>query len=127
MPFDPSVFVFGEMRGLDPGVDLVARVPAGIAAREALFDLLQRELSFPAYFGGNWDALADCLRDLSWVEERRVVVVHEDLPALDEGTLGTYLDVLSDCARDWKPGEQHEFVVVFPATARDTVIRLARA
>lgn len=125
MPFDSSAFVFGEMRDVDPHVDLVSRIPAGITTRQALFDALRREVNFPEYFGANWDALADCLRDLGWIEQRRVVLVHDDLPALDEGALTTYLEVLSECVRDWKPGEQHELIVVFPARARDTVIRLA--
>ena len=32
-------------------------------------------LGFPEHFGGNWDALVDCLRDLSWVGESRGYVI----------------------------------------------------
>jgi RNAse (barnase) inhibitor barstar len=32
-----------------------------------LFDRLADELAFPAWFGRNFDALADCLGDLSWL------------------------------------------------------------
>lgn len=32
--------------------------------RAELFTELARVLRFPAYFGRNWDALADCLRDV---------------------------------------------------------------
>lgn len=37
--------------------------------KRALFTAFAREFSFPSTFGGNWDALADCLQDLSWRSE----------------------------------------------------------
>lgn len=37
--------------------------------KRALLAAFAREFSFPATFGGNWDALADCLQDLSWCTE----------------------------------------------------------
>lgn len=29
---------------------------------------VSRAMQFPDWFGGNWDAFADCLKDLSWTE-----------------------------------------------------------
>ena len=92
----------------------VARLPQGIANREQLFDSLQQALILPGYFGRNWDALSDCLRDFHWVEERRIILVHDDLPPMPETVLSTYLGVLADAARDWEPEEDHELRVVFP-------------
>lgn len=37
-----------------------------IRSKAAFLDACSRALAFPAYFGRNWDALADCLRDLAW-------------------------------------------------------------
>ena len=37
---------------------------ARLGSAEAVYDHLQKELSFPAYFGRNLDALHDCLTDI---------------------------------------------------------------
>ncbi|KAH3745384.1 hypothetical protein Pelo_13239 [Pelomyxa schiedti] len=46
-------------------VDLVDLT--GVRDDQSLFAAFARDLRFPAYFGNNWDALNDCLRD--WVSE----------------------------------------------------------
>ena len=38
---------------------------ARLKTPEAVYDYLQTELSFPAWFGRNLDALHDCLTDIS--------------------------------------------------------------
>ncbi|EHN11383.1 hypothetical protein PAI11_17430 [Patulibacter medicamentivorans] len=38
----------------------------GVRDRGALMRAFARDLPAPEYFGANWDALADVLRDLSW-------------------------------------------------------------
>lgn len=96
----------------------VAHVPSRLTSRAMLFDALRKNLRLPDYFGGNWDALSDCLRDLSWIEQRRVVIVHDDVPALDAKSLATYVDVLGECVADWKSNDMHELFVVFPTDAR---------
>lgn len=37
---------------------------SGITSKHELLRLVARELRFPDYFGNNWDALVDCLRDI---------------------------------------------------------------
>ena len=71
----------------------------------------------------NWDALEECLRDLSWLESRRVIIVHEDLPPLSKDELTVYADVLRSCIRHWKPEDDHELVAVFPEAARKALQR----
>ena len=52
----------------------------------------ERSYRFPAWFGHNWDALADCLADLSWLP----------LPAKGAGILTIYdhCDVFASAALD---------------------------
>lgn len=50
---------------------------AGVTAKPAFMDRCARALDLPDHFGRNWDALADCLTDLSWappVRGRLVVI-----------------------------------------------------
>jgi hypothetical protein len=73
------------------GCSAVCLIPPGVTNRDELFDVMAESLRFPIYFGRNWDALSDCLRDLSWLRKGRVLILHEDLPSLDDGALRSYL------------------------------------
>ncbi|MER7278651.1 barstar family protein [Dactylosporangium sp. NPDC000244] len=68
----------------------------------ALFATFARELAFPAYFGHNWDALVDCLRDWpghgSATPDLAVLVDHADV-LLGADFLGLFVSVL--CWAGW--------------------------
>lgn len=91
----------------------LARVDLGGASdKEALLERLAQALGFPAWFGGNWDALEDCLADLSWRAGTGHVFLiegHGELPA-DE--LGVLIDVLAAAAQSWS-GRGQPFFAVF--------------
>jgi len=40
---------------------------SAISTKEQLLGAVATEMQFPAYFGGNWDALEECLRDMTWL------------------------------------------------------------
>jgi hypothetical protein len=68
----------------------------------------------PEYFGANWDAFDEGLRDLSWISEHRVVLYHRAVPLeASPKDQRTYIEVLASAVRNWKPGEAHELIVVF--------------
>ena len=113
----PFFFRSGGLEALGQDA-LVVRIGADISTREQLFDRFAVELGLPDYFGGNWDAFDEALRDLHWVESRRVVISHEGIPRLPEDVLRTYVEILARAVEDWKrDADQHEIVVAFPADA----------
>jgi hypothetical protein len=91
----------------------LARVDLGGAPdKQALLERLALALGFPAWFGGNWDALEDCLSDLSWrAGDGHVLLIegHGELPADD---LGVLFDVLAAAAGFWA-GRGRPFFAVF--------------
>jgi hypothetical protein len=105
----------------------VARVPAGIRTARALLSTISEALKFPEYFGLNWNALSDSLRDLHWMHEREVVLAHDDLPPIEVEDQRIYLDVLAEAVESWKPQEEHRLRVVFPEASKDEVLRLRPA
>lgn len=104
-----------------------AEVPAGITDSGALLTAIAERLLFPGYFGFNWNALSDCLRDFHWLPEGEVVLRHNDLPRVPESDLRVYLDVLAEAVTSWSHGGEQRFVVVFPAFVRAQIAKLRDA
>jgi hypothetical protein len=83
----------------------------GRADKAAVLDALAAALAFPSWFGGNWDALEDCLTDLSWREADGYVIGLAGIGAQGDD-LGILVDILSSAAAFW--GEQGKpFFAVF--------------
>lgn len=84
---------------------------SSIDSRQALHQMLQNTLHLPDWYGGNLDALHDCLTD--WAQPLELTICGAD--TLSQ-TLGSYAAafrrVLSDCAAQnpllhvvWKSGD----------------------
>jgi hypothetical protein len=69
-----------------------------------------RGLRFPDYFGKNWDALSDCLTDLSWFDARSHFVVAID--HWDYCTSPTLQDVLQETVTLWADSETPVYVLL---------------
>lgn len=109
-----GVFKFSDKSVCYEGSEVfVARVDPTIADTEELLRSLYYLLWFPGYFGFNWNSLNDCLRDLGWISENKIMIVHESLPSIPDSDLCIYLEVLKDSVLDWGDGEGHQLEVVF--------------
>ncbi|WP_354681923.1 barstar family protein [Cupriavidus necator] len=99
----------------------IAVLPRAIESKSALLEALASLLVFPTYFGFNWDALFDCVRDFSWLDKHNIVLIHPELPNLTRPELEIYLRLLRDAVLDWHPGETHRFDVIFAESDRGAV------
>lgn len=97
---------------------LVVHVPTGLTTDAELFRLFEREVRLPDYFGENWNALDETLRDLHWVSERKLIFVHDDLPGLPTDSLRIYLEVLANAVNSWEAYPEHEIAVIFPENTK---------
>jgi RNAse (barnase) inhibitor barstar len=80
-----------------------------LAAANDKKDLLARiakALSFPEWFGGNWDALHDCLTDLDWLSAKNgyVLVIENSrhLAARRPDDFADFAAVLLSAAEHWQ-------------------------
>jgi RNAse (barnase) inhibitor barstar len=92
---------------------LVVKIPSHLTTFGELYAVLKRELGLPDYFGENLDAFSDCLRDLNWVEQGVVLLVHNGIPFDDEKSQQIYLSILRECVMDWERDQPGRLQVQF--------------
>ena len=112
----PSFEFVDDITGFRATDALVVRLCGRLRRKQDLLRALAEGLKFPPYFGHNWDALEECLRDLSWLPAGQPVeIVHDDLPFGAGGeNRGTYLDIVTKAAAA-QPGRLR---VILPEQAK---------
>lgn len=97
----PALLAAAEAAGLATfRVDL-----ATVRNRQGLFERLAAALEFPDWFGRNWDALADCLGDLTWLpaDGYLILIEHcEGFSAAHNADFVTALQVFTAVAEVWR-------------------------
>ncbi len=89
-----------------------------VTGKEQFLKRAAQALQFPDYFGGNWDALADCLTDMSWHEANgfAVLVGAVDAFALNApDDVQTALSIFMEAAEFWRD-EGKSFLVLVLGT-----------
>lgn len=73
----------------------------GLTKREHLLAAIGRALDFPDYYGQNWDALEECLNDLSWRDgPTQLRIEHAD--AIPADLLASLLVIFAEAAAEWR-------------------------
>ena len=103
---DPSV---ARLQALARGYQFIELDCRGVSEKSGLMETAARAFALPGHFGNNWDALADCLMDLSWTPGLRwVVLVHglDRLHVLDPDSSRTLLEILAETCEFWEEQER---------------------
>ena len=83
--------------------------------KENFLELVSRAMRFPDWFGKNWDALADCLRDLSWLQGGGWVVVLEKSKHFAAGHRREFdeaMDLFKEISEYWRQARRPFWVLV---------------
>ncbi|HPR05272.1 MAG TPA: barstar family protein [Denitromonas sp.] len=73
----------------------------GLTDKAQILDALAQRFDMPRWFGHNWDALYDCLTDLSWLPAKGYVLILTNA-APDTCAAPILTDLLTDCCEHWQ-------------------------
>ena len=76
-----------------------------VTGKKQFLAVCARQLKLPSYFGCNWDALADCVRDFNWLKSAGYVLHisgHEKFAQAAPDDFATALAVLAEATSFWK-------------------------
>ncbi|MFJ9410185.1 barstar family protein [Streptomyces sp. NPDC101393] len=107
----------------DAGWSATALDLEGAADKDAFMERCSRALGLPDWFGRNWDALADCLTDLSWCPADRgrllVVTGWQGYASGEPDDWSIVEGVLADAVGFWRGTETGLVVIMARGRARE--------
>lgn len=93
-----------------------------VTDKHEFLDLSAESFDFPDWFGDDWDALADCLTDLTWADtESGYLVVYAGWQALaqqEPDSFATVLEIFKEAVDLWHDSDT-PMSVLLPVTAAD--------
>ncbi|MBI4499174.1 MAG: barstar family protein [Chloroflexi bacterium] len=75
-----------------------------LETKEHLFTAIAKAMIFPEYFGGNWDALHECLRDMEWLPAKGYVLFFRNAEQFWRRVplvAGTFVEIWLSSAEEW--------------------------
>lgn len=73
---------------------------------------MQEFFEFPAYFGGGFDALNDCMRDLSWFCQDNLIIEFYHLERIDNVQLREFIQDCLVCYQEYWQTFNHKNVSI---------------
>jgi len=109
---------------VDAGLHVAPVDFADCAGKQDALARIAAALRFPEWFGGNWDALADALGDLSWLPEGGWLLLFDNAAEWrerDGEDFAVLLDVFGEAAQGWMR-ERRPFWTVIPLPAEQLTV-----
>jgi RNAse (barnase) inhibitor barstar len=95
--------------GANAAESLVIEVDlAHLRDKDALLDAIAKQLRFPEWFGGGWDALSDCLTDMAWLPATGYVIVLKQCASIHSRAPRDFtmlLDILQETIDIWRDAD----------------------
>lgn len=108
----------------DPSGATVCTVDGSLCRKEAgLFKAFAAGCALPDYFGGNWDALDECLTDLEWLPTRHIVLHIPQAGSMladQPEALEVLVEILATTAEAWAEAADEAFPMSFHVVLQDT-------
>ncbi|MFH0823257.1 MAG: barstar family protein [Pseudomonadota bacterium] len=105
------------------GLTFVDLDGADMNSKDLLLTGMAEALQFPEYFGHNWDALEDCLTDMSSKGKIGYVINYHDSGVLarrSEEDFRTLVEILDSTARYWAE-QGKRFIVLLSGSMHEAV------
>jgi|SRR6185437_8627739 len=81
----------------------------GVDSGDAALEALARALAFPSYFGRNWDALDESLRDLDWLPANGYLLIVQHAEVFWHASpeaVGHLIEAWLSAAESWSRSER---------------------
>jgi RNAse (barnase) inhibitor barstar len=91
-----------------------------VVNKQTFLEQSAKSMNFPSYFGRNWDAFWDSIRDLSWCKASGYVLLYDHVrhfATMQPHEWQTALELLSEAAADWN-SHAVEFYVLLRGAGR---------
>ena len=124
MNSDTETFLFCAAKAEPESDGVYSAVIGQVDSKNQLMKEIAKVLKFPSYFGENWDALHECLRDFNWVMEKKIILSHDQIPKLTVPDKRIYFEILVDSMEFWKHESEHQFKVIFPISDRWEILKI---
>ncbi|MDJ0380997.1 barstar family protein [Streptomyces sp. G-G2] len=116
MTLDPQALAPAVAAAEQAGWTVVRLDLDGVRSKAELMRRCGEALRLPEWFGGNWDALADCLIDLSWLASApgRLLAVTSwrGYATARPGDWETFRDVLEQAVDFWRTSTEGALTVL---------------
>jgi RNAse (barnase) inhibitor barstar len=66
-----------------------------------VFNAFSSSLHFPRYFGEDWTAFSDCLRDLSWLDNKNCAILLRNASQIEPSLLEAIADAVEEARAHW--------------------------